>query len=158
MRFVAMAIGAVLLSSFTWAQTPVPFPDQPPEKQQAECTQIEQRNTERMQQGLPAVHPYEEICYSPKAFGFTNKPSVKGLQDIASTLRTVIQMTAAQMSVDSGAATITIRVAPGKQEMVAWLIGQLDQPAYVPGQRGTAVTIHEVPVPRTEQEQPAKND
>ncbi len=158
MRFIATAIGAVLLSSFTWAQTPVPFPDQPPEKQKAQCAQIEQRNVERMQQGLPAVHPYEEICYPAKTFSFTNKPGWKRLRDIGWILRPVVQLTDKQISVDSDAATVTVRCAPGKQEMVAWLIAQLDQPAYVPGQRATGAKVHEMPVPVTEQEQPAKND
>ena len=160
MRLAAILLSAAVLTSLAPAQTPayVPFPNQTPEKQQAQCADIENRNVERMQQGLPAVHPWEELCNSAKIFDFTNKPNAQQLQQIVMFLRSILRMTEPQISADPEASTITLRATPGKAEMAAWLLRELDQPAFTPGPGVTRASVHELPVPRTEQDQPGKND
>ena len=160
MRIATMVLSAILVSPLVSAQTAGQWwAALTPEKQKAQCLGIEQSNAERMQQGLPAVHPFEESCYpAPNTFGLINKPSAIGLQQIVAILRTVVRITAPQISVDSETSTVTVYGAPGKIEMVGWLIRELDQPAYNPAQRGAGLSIHELPVPRTEQDQPGKND
>jgi hypothetical protein len=159
MRIQAIAFSAVLLSFFAWAQTPQSkFEALTPEARKAQCAEIEQRNAVRLQEGLHAVHPFEELCYpDPKTFDFANKLSARDVQEIITVLRVIVQPNNQQMSVDPETSTVTFRGTPGKLEMVDWLVRELDRPAYTSTQRAN-ISVQELPVPHTEQDQPGKND
>ena len=65
-----------------------------------------------------------------KTYDFTNKPSPQGLQEIATILRTVGDMT--HLSVDAAAFTVTVTGTTDELAMSGWIIQQLDQPVTVP--------------------------
>lgn len=62
-----------------------------------------------------------------KVFDFTNQPSVQGLQELVTILRTVGDIR--QLSIDSSARTLAIHGTPDELGLSAWILHALDQPA-----------------------------
>jgi type II secretory pathway component GspD/PulD (secretin) len=72
---------------------------------------------------------FASFAHAQQTFDFTNRPSPKGLQEIATVLRTVADIQ--NLSVDSAAATLTVNGTPDELATAGWIIHQLDQPAPV---------------------------
>ncbi len=68
---------------------------------------------------------FASFAHAQQTFDFTNKPSPKGLQEIATVLRTVANIQ--NLSVDSVAATVTVTGTPDELATAGWIIHQLDQ-------------------------------
>ena len=68
---------------------------------------------------------FASFAHAQQTFDFTNKPSPKGLQEIATVLRTVANLQ--NLSVDSAAATVTVNGTPDELVTAGWIIHQLDQ-------------------------------
>jgi len=69
---------------------------------------------------------FASFAHAQQTFDFTNKPSPKGLQEIATVLRTVANIQ--NLSIDSTAATVTVTGTPDELATAGWIIHQLDQP------------------------------
>lgn len=68
---------------------------------------------------------FAAFANAQQTFDFTNKPSPKGLQEVATVLRTVANIQ--NLSIDSAAATITVTATPDDLATAGWIIHQLDQ-------------------------------
>ena len=74
-----------------------------------------------------AAVSFASFAYAQQTFDFTNKPSPKGLQEVATVLRTVADIQ--NLSIDSAAATVTVNGTPDEIATAGWIIHQLDQAA-----------------------------
>jgi type II secretory pathway component GspD/PulD (secretin) len=72
---------------------------------------------------------FASFAHAQTTFDFTNKPSPKGLQEVATVLRTVGDIKG--LTIDSAAATITVTGTPDELATAGWIIHQLDQPVPV---------------------------
>jgi type II secretory pathway component GspD/PulD (secretin) len=68
---------------------------------------------------------FASFAHAQQTFDFTNKPSPKGLQEVATVLRTVANIQ--NLSIDSAAATVTVTATPDDLATAGWIIHQLDQ-------------------------------
>ena len=68
---------------------------------------------------------FASYAHAQQTFDFTNKPSPKGLQEVATVLRTVGDIKG--LAIDSAAATITVTGTPDELATAGWIIHQLDQ-------------------------------
>ncbi len=135
MRAFGIVFIALFLTSFAPAQTSG--------KLQAQCADIARLNIDRMKQGLRAVHPLQDCFPAPKTFGFTNKPSKNGLQEIGSMLAEVLNLTGQQVSFDVSAFTVTVHGTAAQLEMAGWLLPQLDLPADTPDKQASNAVVRE---------------
>jgi type II secretory pathway component GspD/PulD (secretin) len=69
---------------------------------------------------------FASFAHAQQTFDFTNKPSPKGLQEVATLLRTVGDIKG--LTVDSAAATVTVTGTPDELATAGWIIHQLDLP------------------------------
>jgi type II secretory pathway component GspD/PulD (secretin) len=81
----------------------------------------------RIQSAALAAIFFASFAHAQQTFDFTNKPSPKGLQEVATVLRTVANIQ--NLSIDSVAATVTVTGTPDELATAGWIIHQLDQSA-----------------------------
>lgn len=70
---------------------------------------------------------FASFAHAQQTFDFTNKPSPKGLQEVATILRTVADIKG--LTIDSAASTVTVTGTPDELVTAGWLLHQLDRPA-----------------------------
>lgn len=134
MLFRTVAVTAFVVASIASAQTPNKISDH--------CANIQQVNADRLRSGLPSINP-EECLPAPKVYDLSNKPTPQVRQEIATILRTVLDVQ--HLSLDPQAPTLTVHATTDQLAMVDWLLRELNAPPPVPRLR--SVPVEEFPVP-----------
>jgi len=108
------------------------------------CAELSQRNAELIQSGIGGRGLPEECLPEPKTFALKHTTAPQALQELATVLRTVLDVQ--NVTIDQATSSVTVHASTEQLALTDWLVRELNAPPPVASMRNVPVEQMTVPL------------